>query len=309
VKKYFLILFLIISIHAEDLSLCKQAWSQTESKNFDSALGLFNECIQKGNLTEKSLAQTYRNIGITYSQNGNYQKAINYYDKAIKYNFQDNFPDYANRANALSNLGKYIEAIEDYEKALKINPQYAEIYHNRGLVYYRLGLLKKSSSDYIQAYKLGLRTKNFFNNINNLKIVESYHASVGFVMTLNNLIERTAKSCMPHLNKDDKWMNDLIFSWTNTNKQYVNASKLYLENYFDELSSKNKEASESLQKHILKEVTINSEVSTQAILSKYTSKIKSCKEFEDNVMQGNYDITTKTKMYNELQNLVNIANQ
>lgn len=304
-KKYYLILFLVISIHAEDLSLCKQAWGQTQLKNYDSALVLFNKCIQKGNLTDKSLAQTYRNIGITYSQNGNYHKAINYYNKAIKYNFQDNFYNYTNRANALSNLGKYMEAIEDYDKALKLNPQYAEIYHNRGLVYYKLGLLKKSYSDYMQAYKLGLRTKNFFNNINNLKKVESYHASVGFVMTLNNLIGRTAKSCMQHLNKDDKWMNDLILRWTNTNKQYVAASKLYLENYFDELNSKSEEASEALQRHILKVVTRNSKLSTQEILSKYSSKIKSCENFEDNVMQGNYDITTKTKMYNELQNLIN----
>lgn len=308
-KKYFLILLLVISIHAEDLSLCKKAWNQTESKNFDSALALFNECIQKGNLTKKSLAQTYRNIGITYSQNGNYHKAINYYNKAIKYNFQDNFYNYTNRGNAWSNLGKYMKALEDYESALKLSPKNAEIFHNRGLVYFRLGLLKKAYADYTQAYNLGLRTKNFFANIINLKNVESYHASAGFVMTLSNSIGRTAKNCIPHLNKDNKWMNNLVLKWTNSNQQYLDASKLYLENYFDELSSKNKEASEALQRHTLKVVTKNSKLSTKKILSKYTSKVKSCKEFENNVMQGNYDITVKTKMYNELQKLVNMVNQ
>lgn len=306
-KKVLLLLVFVIGMHAEDLSLCSKGWNYTLSKKFDSAIILFNKCIEQGNLSKESLAQTYRNIGITYNQSGQYKKAIESYSKALEY--KNNFIDFVNRGNAWSNLDEYKNALEDYKRALELNPSNPEIYHNRGLVYFRLGLLEKTAIEYKQAYSLGLRTKNFFNDIKNLKNVESYHASVSFVMTISNLIGRTAKNCIPYLNKDDKWMNDLVLRWTNTNKKYVDASKLYLENYFNELSNKNKEASEALQRYILEMVTKNSKLSTQEILSKYSSKIKSCENFEDSVMKGNYDITTKTKMYNELQNLVNIVNK
>ena len=84
----------------EDLSLCENGWKLLKEKKTDTALKLFNQCIENGNLTQSSLARTYRNIGITYNQTKEYNSAIEYFDKAISLNPDDVFNDYVNRGNS-----------------------------------------------------------------------------------------------------------------------------------------------------------------------------------------------------------------
>ncbi len=42
---------------------------------------------------------------------------------------------YYNRGIAYHKKGQYNRAIQDYDKAIEINPQYADAYNNRGVVY------------------------------------------------------------------------------------------------------------------------------------------------------------------------------
>ena len=95
----------------------------------------------------------YNNRGIAYGWKGEFDRAIEDFDKAIKLN-----PEYAlaynNRGVAYSDLDRDEEAIADYNKAIELDPTLAGAYNNRGLAYYSLEKYRKAESDYKKAIEL-----------------------------------------------------------------------------------------------------------------------------------------------------------
>ena len=69
--------------------------------------------------------------GYKSSQEKSFEKAIEYYSKAIELNPQF-FQAYNNRGNAYRALKQYQDAINDYDEAIELNPQSANAYYNRG---------------------------------------------------------------------------------------------------------------------------------------------------------------------------------
>ena len=55
---------------------------------------------------------------------------------------------------AYSDLGQYERAIQDYNKAIQLNPNYAEAYNNRGWAYYCLKQYGKALKDFEKALEL-----------------------------------------------------------------------------------------------------------------------------------------------------------
>ena len=81
-------------------------------------------------------AKAYYYEGKANSSKGNYQVAIQYFDKSIKLK-----PDYATyyaRGKAKQKSGDYEGAIQDYEKVIKRKPDYAEAYFQLGMTQVRL---------------------------------------------------------------------------------------------------------------------------------------------------------------------------
>ena len=68
----------------------------------------------------------YNNRGAAYYYLGQYQRAIEDYDKAIQLD-----PDYAtayyNRGGSYSDLAQYQRAIEGFDKAIQLDPDYAPL--------------------------------------------------------------------------------------------------------------------------------------------------------------------------------------
>ena len=77
-------------------------------------------------------ATAYRNRGLSYSDLGQYRRAIEDYDKAIELDPND-ATAYYNRGLTYRRLGQYRRAIEDFDKAIELDPNFADVYHNRGL--------------------------------------------------------------------------------------------------------------------------------------------------------------------------------
>jgi len=155
-----------VSVHAdgrEDLSLCKSGWGATEAGDHASAIKLFESCINKGNLTPKSLARTYRNLGIASRRNNESHKAIDYYNKAISLPSADIWNDYVNRGNAWSELGEYQKALKDYDLAFESKPNYNEAYYNRGIVFEKQNQLERAKTEFIKAYEYGLRSEQLYD--------------------------------------------------------------------------------------------------------------------------------------------------
>jgi tetratricopeptide (TPR) repeat protein len=147
---------------AEDLSLCMQGWNASQSGQYARAIGLYDECIRTGALSRPMLARTHRNYGIAYRMQGEPQKAIDHFDKALALQPQDAWADWINRANALSDAKRYEEALADLDKAAALQPGSADLHYNRGIVYERLNELEKAKAEFREAYRKGLRSQQLY---------------------------------------------------------------------------------------------------------------------------------------------------
>ena len=88
------------------------------------AYGYLNHINSPNGLNEK---------GDSLFQEGKYDEAISYYDKAISID-PNNIYAYTAKGNVLYWLGKYDEAISYYDKGLAINPKDSTILSNKGNV-------------------------------------------------------------------------------------------------------------------------------------------------------------------------------
>jgi tetratricopeptide (TPR) repeat protein len=62
---------------------------------------------------------------------------------------------YCNRGFNKGKLGDYDEALQDYNKAIEMNPSFAYAYYNRGLAKYMLGNQNGPCSDCRKAQEMG----------------------------------------------------------------------------------------------------------------------------------------------------------
>lgn len=131
----FIFLFSINPLKAEDKTLCFMGWASTEKGQYTQAINLFDECIEKGELSKSTLALTYRNRGITYRRMNKPEEAVADFERALEINF--NVEDLINLANAKSSVGDYASALRDYDQALEIKPKYNQIYYNRAVMFER----------------------------------------------------------------------------------------------------------------------------------------------------------------------------
>lgn len=78
-------------------------------------------------------AEIYFNRGYNYHSSGQYELAIQNYNKAIQLN-PNNSVYYKRRAYSYFELKKYEQAIKDFDKAIKIST-WPDYYNNRGEAY------------------------------------------------------------------------------------------------------------------------------------------------------------------------------
>lgn len=88
--------------------------------------------ISCGNNPEKS--RLYQDKGEDYLYHSQFDEAIEYFDKAIKY-YNENADAYFHRGCAKYNNYQKEEALQDYLKAIEINPDHIQAYFNIGLYY------------------------------------------------------------------------------------------------------------------------------------------------------------------------------
>ncbi len=88
----------------------------------------------------KVLAIAYNNRGNAFSKEGQYELAIQDYDKSINLD-----PGYAkplnNRGVAYQKQGDLDRAIQDFNAAINIDPNYADAFFNRGATYLKRGTM------------------------------------------------------------------------------------------------------------------------------------------------------------------------
>ena len=120
------------------------------------ALGQYQRAIEDYDKTielDRDYAKGYNNRGIAYGDLGKYQLALEDFDAYIKRN--SNEPTaYFNRGNIFKILGNYRKAIDDYNKAIELDPRKADVFNNRGNTFLKLNSYQKAIDDFTMAIRL-----------------------------------------------------------------------------------------------------------------------------------------------------------
>ncbi|RJS85559.1 tetratricopeptide repeat protein [Methanophagales archaeon] len=96
-----------------------------------------------GSIVHLQGKEKYNNLGVEEYQKGNHDKAIYYFNKAIESD-PNNAVVYHNRGLVYFKMGSYYntepfhKAISDFSKAIELDPNYVDAYYNRGLAYNNL---------------------------------------------------------------------------------------------------------------------------------------------------------------------------
>jgi tetratricopeptide (TPR) repeat protein len=104
--------------------------------------------IQSGQEPRENLATAFDNRGVAYKLKGQYDRALQDYEQAIRLN-PSNANAYNNRGIIYRIKGEYGRAIADYDEAIWLkNGDFPAAYYNRALAYADKGEYEQSLSDF-----------------------------------------------------------------------------------------------------------------------------------------------------------------
>jgi superkiller protein 3 len=139
-------------------------------KKFDMADALEKNANQRvleqdGDRFLPSIDELENNMhwGNDFYGTGNYRKAIEYYDAALRLKSQYDLA-WLMKGNALSALGMYDEAIQCFKKVLEYNPESEEAWYNLGATHFHLGKFEDEIACYDQALALNPEYSKAWNN-------------------------------------------------------------------------------------------------------------------------------------------------
>lgn len=107
--------------------------------------------------------RAFNNRGSVFHNEGNHERAIEYYNEALKLNKTD-AEIYTNRGNAYFKIKKFTEALNDYNAALAIKPDYIFAFSNRGSLYGTMGKFELAIDDLTRVIKKDPSYKSAYPN-------------------------------------------------------------------------------------------------------------------------------------------------
>lgn len=126
---------------------------------YQKAIDDYNRVIKLGG----DDSATYNNRAAAYSKLGMYQLAIDDCNRALKIS-PDEPNTYNTRGTIYSDMGRHQLAIDDFSTALKLDPDNHMAYYNRGLDYENLGQYQKAIDDYTRSININPNYYVAYNN-------------------------------------------------------------------------------------------------------------------------------------------------
>ena len=118
------------------------------------------------------IPKPYLSRGEVFLKTGNYTQAIKDYTQVIELE-SGCFEAYFNRASAYNKKGVFGLAIEDFTQAIILNPDFADIYCYRGIVWLLLKDWDKARSDFSAAQERSVDIITVFNTVHeNISVFE-----------------------------------------------------------------------------------------------------------------------------------------
>ena len=146
------------SVAASGLSDAKVCKATVERGDNYLGINLCTRAINSGELSPENLAIIFNTRGVAFKNKGQYDRAIQDYNTAIRLK-PNHVTAFYNRGVAYKQKGQYNRAIQDYDTAIRLKPDYAFAYGNRGSVYEALGQREQALRDFKKQYDLGSHPK------------------------------------------------------------------------------------------------------------------------------------------------------
>jgi tetratricopeptide (TPR) repeat protein len=132
----------------------ERAWCEGEDAvTVDQRLDGCSAVIKAARDKADKLAEAFNNRAIGYRLKGEYDRAIQDYNQAIKLNAKF-AAAYNNRGVAYDRKGEYDRAIDDYNQAIKFKADFAAAFDNRCWARAVVGILKPALADCNEALRL-----------------------------------------------------------------------------------------------------------------------------------------------------------
>jgi len=100
------------------------------------------------------IGDDYFNLGVFQAKQGNYEKSIYFFSKAIQENPNDAEAYYSRAYSQQMIGGKEVNVISDYSKSLELHINDYEAYMNRGVAYMKIKNYSKAISDYEKSIEI-----------------------------------------------------------------------------------------------------------------------------------------------------------
>jgi tetratricopeptide (TPR) repeat protein len=124
--------------------------------DYETAINAYNKALK----IQPSLAEVWNNRGVILTKLKRYSEAINSYEQALK--IRSNYPDaWNNQGVVLGKIKSYEMAVESYNQAVKLKPDYGDAWNNRGFALTKL----KKYDEAIQSYQKAAELKPNFHLI------------------------------------------------------------------------------------------------------------------------------------------------
>ena len=140
------------------LSLYKNSSEENLNKSlaaYEKILTFYNNDISQTEdaLKNSHISDAYRDSGIKYKNQGNYDEAIKSFDKAIETNPQDSGA-WIDKGVFLFSRGNYDEAMKCFDKAIEIYPNNAEAWNDKGYAFKEMGEYEQAIKAFNEAIML-----------------------------------------------------------------------------------------------------------------------------------------------------------
>ena len=116
----------------------EENWKECKSDDPENSIQGCSALIQSRQTTGTNLAKAFYDRGLAFAHKGDYDRAIQDYDEALRLTpiFADAF---YSRGAAHANEGDYDHAFQDYDQALRLKPSLANALYDRGLAFAHKG--------------------------------------------------------------------------------------------------------------------------------------------------------------------------
>ena len=125
------------------------AYAYHDDGEYQKAIDAYQEAIR----LKPNHAKAWYNLGVNYGDLGEYQKAIDAYREAIRLQ-PDDAKAWSNLGVHYGDLGEYQKAIDAFREAIRLQPDLADAWNNLGAAYGDLDQSQKEIDAYREAIRL-----------------------------------------------------------------------------------------------------------------------------------------------------------